>query len=132
MGCKIFQIFLMAVAIASPAWAQEPQPVVQGDIAYIDGGVSLEERDALGAVRKDYNLLILNTSKNGEFLAADHFMIRSGKGQELLNIADAGPWIYVKLPPGSYKIEASVGGEHQKKNVQISKGKTANLHLTWE
>jgi len=61
-------------------------------------------------------------------------VIRRKKGnetEELLNVV-AGPLLYVRLPEGSYTLEASLGEQKKSHSFAIGKkNRTAHVHLGW-
>ena len=49
------------------------------------------------------------SESTGAYLVTERVSIRNAGG-ELLTVADAGPWLLVKLPPGRYTVAAAYGG----------------------
>ncbi len=124
------------VASGGAAWADdtvgvEPQQV--GNISFITGGIGDEERDALKAVKDNYDLSITSSSATdaGAYVADMQVVISDREGHELLN-THAGPLFYAELPSGNYVIEGQSRGQSHKQNVTIAHGKTANVHFTWK
>ena len=105
------------------------QPVKAGNVTYITGGIGDEERDALKAVRQDYNLWIMSSSSTGEFLGDIQINITNAHGDVVLD-APAGPIFYASLPAGSYSVQATSQGHAKKQRVTVGK-KGAPLHFTW-
>jgi len=107
-----------------------PQPVQAGNVRYITGGVGDEERDALEAAKKDYNLHITTVNTSGEFLEDTQVTITNRQGEEVLK-TPAGPMLYVDLPAGAYTVEATSGGETKKQHVTVGPHKSASVYLRW-
>lgn len=81
-------------------------------------GVSVDERQE---PHRDYSLkVVLAQQKN--LLAG--IKVTIWEGQKLVVEAnDAGPWFYVKLPAGSYRIVAALAsGKERQAKVEIPKG----------
>jgi hypothetical protein len=134
---KIRLALLTGIAVASftvPALASPdmPQPVQEGNVMFISGGIGDDERQALEASAKNYNLEITSTDKTGHFMADTNFQITDPNGREIIHIDDAGPLFYAKLPPGAYTIQATNGDRHWKREVKISNGKPTGIHVVWE
>lgn len=106
-----------------------PQQKV-GDITYITGGIGDEERAALSAAKKDYNVYIMSSNKNGTFIGDEEITIRDAKGSVLLNVA-AGPLLYLKLPSGAYSLEAMKGEETKKQKITIGTKGASNIQFSW-
>lgn len=137
---KTLRLLALCAALSggftAPLWAQDtqdglPQPVVAGSATYITGGIGDAERAALEAVKKDYNLSILNADPNGEYVADVHVVVKDAKGTPMLS-ADAGPMFFAKLPEGRYTVEASYEGQNKSQKIRIGKNKTTHIHMGWK
>jgi len=96
------------------ACAQEPE--------YITGGVGAEQREEMKAQREQYNLLLTFADRNGELQAGVALTVRDRQGRTVLELPDAGPMVYAKLPPGSYRIAATVDGRQQVRSANVGRG----------
>jgi hypothetical protein len=124
----------------SPVMAQEnqesfsqdlPQVLQQGEITYTTGGFGLEERDALKATVKNYNLIISNANKQSQYTAETTIVI-TGKGNQMaLTVDDAGPLLYARLPAGTYVVKATNGDEKSVRTLSITGQKQARIHFIW-
>jgi hypothetical protein len=122
-----------AVGCAAPAFAgaMPPQPIHQGQASYITGGIGEDEQQAIEASARDYNLLISNAEKDGEFTAGTDFTITNRHGQEVLRAHDTGPLFYAQLPPGDYVIHATYNGAQRVRDVSITGKSPSDIHLIW-
>ncbi|SPA24957.1 Conserved hypothetical protein; putative exported protein [Cupriavidus taiwanensis] len=99
-----------------------------GPISYVCGGVAEDERQALSAREKDFNIGILFTQGSaGEFLS-DVAVKLVRDEQEVASFRAAGPRCLIRAPEGSYNIEASYKG--QARSIKVSTG-TRNAQLRW-
>lgn len=121
----------MAVAIGSrPARAAPEDMVIRtmGPVSYVCGGVAEDERQALAAKEKDFNIGIVFTQGTaGEYLS-DVAVKLVRDEQEVASFRAAGPRCLIRAPEGSYNIEASYKG--QAKSIKVSTG-TRNAQLRW-
>ena len=124
----------------SPVMAQEneesleqylPQVSQQGQITYTSGGIGLEERGALEATAKKYNLIISNADRKGEFTAETTIVVTKKGNQEMLIVNDVGPLLYAKLPAGAYVVKATNGDKKAERTVSITGQKQARIHFIW-
>jgi hypothetical protein len=120
----------VAVAPSSSSPEEHVQPKQAGDVIYVTGGIGDEERSALKAMEKDYNLHIMIAAKTGQFVADSRVVIRNGNGDEVLDTV-AGPLFYAKLPAGQYTVEASNEGKSAKQKVMVGKGNPASIYFSW-
>ena len=126
--------------IVSPVLAREnsnnssqflPQVMEQGKITYTTGGYGLNERLALEATAKKYDLIISNADKKGEFTANTKIVITDKNNHQMLTVNDAGPLFYAKLPAGNYTIKAANSNEKVERKIAIVGKKQDRIHLIW-
>jgi len=134
---KIQDVFLAVVVLAGfavPAMADSvnAQPMQEGNVTYISGGIGLDERKALLSSAKNYNLEITNANKAGQFAADTNLVITSKNGREMINIVGVGPLFYASLPIGEYIIQETNGDQHEVRNVKISARKPTDIHMIWK
>ena len=127
-------IFVMIFSLS--AFAQEASIATtvksQGSISYISGGVTLDERDAMKPLAKDYNLRLSFALNVGNYVADVKVKVLSAKGKSVLDVVSDGPWLYANLPAGKYKITAAYDGHAVTKAVSISGKKGASLNYVWK
>lgn len=104
------------------------------DVNYVTGGIGDDERSSIESAKADYNLHVMSASVGGAFVG-DARVIISTKGpepKEMLNVV-AGPLLYVKLPAGSYVLNASLGEQKKQQLFTVGKqGAAVNVHLGWK
>lgn len=105
----------MLLAWAPLGNAQTPP----GDLPYVSGGIGEEELAVLRLVRNDYNLHLLFADKAGTYLSGIDASIVDANGKTVLTVKDAGPFLYVRLPAGRYRIEASYAERMQRQDVEL-------------
>ncbi len=101
-------------------------------IAYVSGGVGDEEKAAMDARRKNYNLwLTFASKKTGEYQADVKLTITDQRANTLFEVPALGPLVNLKLPPGQYKIEADLRGKTQSRPVHIKADGGTELVFRW-
>jgi hypothetical protein len=98
-----------------------------GPVSYVCGGIAADERANLAAQEKNFNMGILFTQGDGEYLS-DVDVKMTLDGQPVANFKADGPRCLIRAPEGSYNIEASYKG--QAKSIKITTG-TRNAQLRW-
>lgn len=107
-------------------------PMTEGNITYVSGGFGIDERDALAAVAKDYNLkLVFAEQGTGAYLADVKVSIVGTKGQKVLDAVSNGPWFMARLPAGHYKITAAVEGKSLVRKAAVTHGRHTQLDFYW-
>ena len=122
---------VLAISLSPTAFAAQT-PQQQNGITYINGGVGQEEQTALKSQRADYNLLLTFASKqSGAYRSDVQLDITDAKGTNLLSVANAGPMLYAKLPPGTYRVSAAAEGKTFKRTVKVGNA-PKEIILHWE
>jgi hypothetical protein len=123
---------LFAAALALPLLAQAaPQHGRDGGIAYVTGGIGLDERNALEAMAAQYSLEITNANPNGDYTTDNALTIEAKDGRQVLHLGSNGPLFYAQLPAGDYVVHATNSGQQQVHDIQVSNGKQTVLRLIW-
>jgi hypothetical protein len=115
----------------SPGGPPIPQVQHHENIAYVSGGASEEERSYLKGMERDFNLKVVTAIKDGDYLSDMQIRIQNTKGKTVLETTAKGPWLYAKLPAGTYKIEASGFDQHYEKTVKVSGEHLAQVDFYW-
>jgi len=86
-----------------------PLPVQSaGGVTYLSGGVGDEELAELKSKEKEFNVHLMMTAPGGAFVSDVHLRIVDANGAAVLDISNAGPYVYAHVKPGNYKIDATV------------------------
>lgn len=102
----------------------------QGNVTFVTGGVGDEEKAVFSQIRRDYNLHLMNSGRDGGFTGDTNVRIFDKSGNEVVN-AIAGPLFYAQLPRGSYTVEVTNQGVIQKKNVSVSSPNSKDINFIW-
>jgi hypothetical protein len=129
---------LMFPAI-SPAASLEPidssgvqvQRQEQNGIAYLSGGVGEDESKAIQQTT-GYNLhMTFSTGPKDEYVPDVNLVIQKNPGSPVLTLSEAGPLVYVQLPPGKYTVVATRNGEERRDTAEVGSGAARNLVFHW-
>lgn len=121
---RVLTALLLAPTILwGAAHAQTPAEVAPNPGFYLSGGIGIEGREAMRAERKAYNLrLAFAQSGSGAYVTGVRVSITpQGQREALETIEDAGPLLYVHLQPGTYRVQASYGGQTRTFPVRLGK-----------
>ena len=118
----VFTIVVSLMA-AGMAFAQDGSAPVQhspGGVEYVNGGIGEGARNAM-AQMSGFDLKLVFSNPAGQFLVADHVAVK-GQSGEVFAVDQAGPWLLLKLPPGSYTVSARYAGATQERTVKVGSG----------
>ncbi len=113
-------------ALSFPAPAQGPQPTVR------TGGVGVEERAALEAERDQFNLRVAFAETNGAYVSDVEVRILAGGGNVVYHGRTDGPWLFARIAPGTYRLEADFRGVTQTRTLRVGAAQSAPLiYMHW-
>lgn len=99
-----------------------PALQTQGPVSFTCGGIGEASSKAMLAARKDYPLSLLFATTAGEYLASVTVTIKDAKGASALTVPSTGPVCLIKLPDGSYTVDAQAMGQTKSQRVTIGGG----------
>ena len=92
------------------------------NIDLLSGGVGEAEREVLGEIGKDYPLKLIFSNEKGEYLSDVKVKLYDEEGKKVLETVSDGPWVFIDVPSGSYRLETGFKAE-QKRISSIDIGK---------
>lgn len=126
--------WFVVAPLAANAQAPMPQQKMQGSLAYLNGGAGDEEVQFIKQAMKDYSLALAFAQKagpRGEYVAEVAVTIKDAKGQTVFELPSTGPYLLVKLPPGSYEVTATYQGNAKTQKVSAGSGGASLVTLEW-
>ncbi|MGH7961052.1 MAG: carboxypeptidase regulatory-like domain-containing protein [Candidatus Binatia bacterium] len=131
---RIFAV-LLGLGLGQSAVALSPDQSEIGtdeEIAYTSGGVGLDEREALEAMSEDYNLKLIFALTTGHYLNGVEVRITDNGGRTVLEATSQGPWFFVRLPAGTYRVSARTQEQSQEKVTRVSAAGQARLAFSFQ
>ena len=118
--------WLLAASLSLAAGRQIDTPAIPHE------STGIGDDDPLAAIVGDFNLqLFFATQGRGEYLADVKVLIADTRGNTLLDEKSPGPIFLVRLPVGTYRINADFNGVPLRKSVTISHRRLQNLYFHW-
>ncbi|SDB27008.1 hypothetical protein SAMN03159382_02182 [Pseudomonas sp. NFACC23-1] len=132
LGMLLFPIMLNATSLAPiDSAGVQAQPQQQNGITYLSGGIGEDEARAIGQAQ-GYNLhMTFAVGPENKYIPDVHVVVQNAAGQVLLTLDEAGPLVYVQLPPGKYTVVATRNGEARRDTADIGSGAARNLVFHW-
>ena len=107
------------------------QPQQQNGISYLSGGIGEDEAKAIQQA-KGYNLhMTFSIGVENKYVPDVDVVIQKDRGQTVLTLSQAGPLVYVQLPPGKYTVVATRNGEAKHDTADVGSGTARNLVFHW-
>jgi hypothetical protein len=102
-----------------------------GEIAVLSGGIGEAEQEAILAREKEFNLKLVFSLVQGNYLADIAVVVANAGGTRVLERADTGPFLLARLPAGEYGVTATRGGRAITRQVRVADGRLRTEHLRW-
>lgn len=85
----------------------------------LTGGVGLEERERMMQRYGDYTMHLGFAEVGGPYVADVAVTVQDESGKVVLSSVADGPFLFAKLPPGSYRVTADFGGRAQTRTIRV-------------
>jgi hypothetical protein len=104
-----------------------------GGIEYVSGGIGIEAEGRLRQFAKDhgYNVKLLFTLNAGNYLADVDVTVKNQRGETLVRDVSDGPYLFAKMPSGSYTVTATHGGKTETRRINVGSGGMRTAHFRW-
>lgn len=79
-------------------------------VRYLTGGIGSSEREIMDNWGVNYDLKLIFAESSGHFLSDVKVVIQHRATREILSVLTNGPWLYVELSPGTYRVRATFEG----------------------
>jgi len=103
----------------------------QGGVSFVSGGVGDEERQALQAMSKRFDLKLTMALTDGTFISDVGVRILDAHGKAVLDTTSNGPLLYAQLAPGTYTVKCVLNGKQIERAVRIGTDTQQHLVFTW-
>ena len=119
--------------LGAPAkgYCQQPQVKTYQGTRYLSGGIGKGGRNALQQAAKGYNLRVVMAMKSGDYIAHANVTVETPGGKTVLQAEAQGPWLYAKLPAGTYRVSASMNGQKRQKTVKVGSHSQSQVDFYW-
>ena len=129
-------LIILALFLGLNAHAQLPNVQYSGGLAYITGGIGGNESEAIEADAKNWPLMIqlsqIDQKGWGTWISGVRLKVLNDKKEEIFNVVCEGPFVLLRLSPGSYVIDATYDGVVQQKNISLKKSQSEKLSIYWK
>jgi hypothetical protein len=123
----IWRFIAALVMIASGAF---PLTWAQPAVPFVSGGIGIAEQEALRAREAEFNLKLVFTLVEGNYVADVRVLVRDGKGGVMIDHLASGPIFLARLPAGTYTIDATYRDRTVTRKVAVD-GRLHTEYLRW-
>ncbi len=105
---------------------------VSNGISFINGGIGDEELAEVKAKAAEFNVHVMLSAKNGEFISDVSLRILDSKDAPLVAVSDAGPYFYAHMAAGTYTLETTAAnGEKKIAKITVGAKGTVKQHIVY-
>lgn len=122
---------LFAVSSGYALAVNMPETRTTGGISYISGGIGMTEQEYLVERQDEFNLKLVFTLKEGNYVADVKVQLKDHAGKVLLEHSAPGPFFMAKLPAGRYTVSATYEGKTVEREVQVGENRLRTEYLRW-
>jgi hypothetical protein len=113
----------LALALSVAAYARSPENV--------SGGIGVAEQVELAAREKEFNLKLVFTLVEGNYLADVGVTVVDSGGHKVIEHVSPGPLFMARLPAGHYRVTATFDGKSVTREVDVAAGRLRTEYLRW-
>jgi hypothetical protein len=95
------------------------------------GGVSLNARDNLRSETPDHNVKMVFALNTGNYVSDVQVKVTDKSGRTVVDEMSNGPWLFAKLPPGSYTATATYNGKAVTQRFSVGKSGVRTAQFRW-
>ena len=103
----------------------------QNGVSFISGGIGMDSEERLKAREKEFNLKLVFTLVEGNYVADVGVTIKNAAGKTMVEHVADGPFFMAKLPAGAYSVTAAYEGKTQTRKVSVRDGRLHTEHIRW-
>lgn len=103
----------------------------QGSVPVVSGGVSVNARDNLRSQTPDHNVKMVFALNTGNYVSDVHVKVTGAGGRAVIDDVSNGPWLYAKLPAGSYTATATYNGKAVTQRFSVGKSGVRTATFRW-
>jgi hypothetical protein len=119
-------LFAMSAALAAQTL---PEAVSRNGVLYMTGGIGEDDAKAFRALAPRYSLRMTFTAAAGNYLSDVDVTIANASGHTILDTRTEGPFLFVMLPAGRYRIAAHAGRTQLAKTVDVPRRGGLDLQI---
>jgi len=127
-------VFIGTLSLGYGVGSAEAALIKQGTshgIAYMTGGVGLDEQADMARVARNFNLKLVFAEPSRAYLADVRVEIKDKSGTKLVDTSSDGPWFFARLPEGQYQVMVDHAGKKEEKTVDV-RASLQTLNFVWK
>lgn len=119
------------LALAAAVQAAPENVISRNGVSYVSGGIGADSQQRLKALEAEFNLKLVFTLVEGNYVSDVNVAIKDAKGKTLIEHVADGPFLLARLPAGKYTVSAIYEGKTQARRISVKGGRLQTEYLRW-
>lgn len=122
--------FMLSLTTCAAMSQPLPEPMSRNGVLYATGGIGVDEARAFQAAAPRYSLRLTFAMPSGGYLSDVDVTITSDAGHPVLHARSEGPFLFIMLPAGRYRILANNGAAQVTRLVTVPSRGGVQVNVT--
>lgn len=127
----IFRTLMLYLALMPLFSAAQERVIARNLIPVISGGVGVDSEDRLKSHEASFNLKLVCTLHEGDYVAGVTVKVANAAGVPLIDHVADGPLFMARLPAGTYTVTMQYQGQSQVRKVTLRPNVLHTEHVRW-
>lgn len=119
---------ILSLGIALTGHAAE---VAKDGVNYTSGGIGINSQERLNARASEFNLKLVFTLNEGNYIADVNVMLTDAKGRKVVEHTADGPFFMARLPAGQYNVAATYDGKTVTRKISVGRSGLRTEYFRW-
>ena len=120
-----------AMLALGAAFAVQAAEVARDGVTYTSGGIGIDAQERLNARAREFNLKLVFTLNEGNYIADVNVTLTDSKGQKVVEHTADGPFFMARLPAGQYNVAATYGGKTVTRKISVAASGLRTEYFRW-
>lgn len=122
-------VFALLGATCAPA---QESVITRNGVSFTSGGVGVDSQERLSARQKEFNLKLVFTLVEGNYVADVNVVVKNAAGKTLVEHVAEGPIFIARLPAGTYTLGLAYDGQQQARKVKVAAAGLRTDYIRWK
>ncbi len=123
-------VYALAAALAVPTVSHGQELLTRNGVSFIASEVGADSRERLKAMEAKFNLKLVFTLIEGNYVADVDVTVKDARGSDLVRHSVPGPIFMARLPAGTYTVTVTYEGVTHTRKVKIGE-RLRTEYLRW-
>ena len=128
---RLSAALLGAMVMVTAHCADLPVAAADRTMTYVSGGIGETEQGEFAGREKEFNLKLVFSLVEGNYVADVHVVVSDTKGGKLIEQVAGGPIFMARVPAGEYRIYSTYGGRTVNRKTRVVDNRLRTEYFRW-